>query len=1230
MDSEKKDSPVFVEPSLEDSRRLKDEYYREGSSNIYSEQDYKNLTLGSPSLTNLEESTALASMKPIYNLGSVIGLIDENSSDPSSFSNILKKTIEKSEERRDQAILSGGDTYGLSNVEYLPETYLALRTPASLYSGAFVAGKGMLSSAIPLGLLEGEFYNTARNNESVIKTLSNKPNRKDFNDEDNYNDAYSQWKDKLVGNALYDASSASIAKGMQLYDRSRMDLAYAMNMKKSIKENTPVDFYSGKVKYSVKIKDDGTIDKVAINGVERDNHRFIGEHYSDIVPKYRTITTEDVLRTGYSTANRMYQLGSSISNKAADYVGGKAARAIVPSVVAYGLINPDDAEGGMLNFASKVLKRDINVGIKPKSSDEIELVTAKNYASIPDDDVALALANEKQLITDYSEIENISLKELDSDFIEAIDKEFERGFNIDEPSDISVGVDDIENASHRYTKQEPTETQSFYAKTIDEAMPIHESSGVNKGRMEHNKAAREALGNVYKTGVNFDELRTFINETTEGAKNYSKHIISKLSKTERETVEEYIDNIAAHIKDNSVPVKYAKNARTLVEKFGIKSDDELIDAIDTLTSAKLFDSLDKETIELTRQAMREHPQTIRQAFGSRDAVRSKTKSLIEKGSLKQEDEIFAYTKPTYEENLKHEIMTKEELDSLMSYSKVKDTVSKLFGKKPTIIKVNKLDNDMYEVLLRDSRRDFAQGALPHNPHETRGTRIRLGRPVGVQYAEALAASGRVPTKVKMNIVNKDGNIIAYDKVVSYKQYKDQIEKLGNKEYKNKSIVVEVSRPLTNEEKSLLGENNDISSVVGNTVASVQKDLSLSNMYKDIRRSYATKINNDNLSHFLENASESSEYIFISPSDVKMLHNKEFLQYVANNYVKINDAEMVKNTGARYVQRRFAHELLGYNKTFISKQKYSIGRYIEDVHHYMVKVFRDSVITKNPVAFVNNIVGGAFTNSSFMYITYGEMSAKGFTGLPKAFNSYKEFKELRHKLISAKSINDNEAVAEIRSLLENNMAYQLYKRGGIQSLLDDGLLDSRMLDASNDKSWLRESIDNVFLTEDSYAGSKARTAFDISDISNRVNLYTMLIEKGMDADKAASITNKVSVSYTRLLSPSMMFARDNGIVPFITWYSRVAPVMAGLAFSNPTRVLTMQMLYWATVNQIGSQDSYGNDYIAGVRVESYNWYNSLSASSAIDMVGEPVHRPSSYLPKYMTNDVGQNMLGVTTQ
>ena len=142
---------------------------------------------------------------------------------------------------------------------------------------------------------------------------------------------------------------------------------------------------------------------------------------------------------------------------------------------------------------------------------------------------------------------------------------------------------------------------------------------------------------------------------------------------------------------------------------------------------------------------------------------------------------------------------------------------------------------------------------------------------------------------------------------------------------------------------------------------------------------------------------------------------------------------------------------------------------------------------------------------------------------------------------------------------------------------------------------------------------------------------MLVEEGKTMNEAARIVSDVSVSYSRLLSPSMMFARQNGIVPFITWYSRIAPVMVNEIMKNPMRFAQIQAMYMATVAAFGSENQYGDDYIAGIRVESWNWFNALNPENMGDPISLPALEGTSMqvLPKYMSNTVGQNITGLTS-
>ena len=1183
---------------------LPPQYLRQVTDNISNEMNSVDIWNNAGKIV-AEESAAMAIMKPVLYGGEALGLIDDSSidKDPTSTGNILRETIRKSEERKALGMYGAGDAYGATLIENIPEAYSTMRLPLSAYSAAiapFRGGTSWMAGGFT-GLGEGLLYEQLRTGENAMSTLKSKPNREDYATEDEYYWADDNWRKKLVGHAQFTGSSFFGAHFLGKFHRGYIDAEEAMGIAKANFQGVTAPITrNGKTKYY-------NIQDGKING----------KPYKEVLGAPNTVTIGEI--AGYSTkaAQALYQKGAIVGNTVSNFMSGGTKQLMLPAGVAAGVMSQQDAEAGMFNFGAKMADFKINVGKKPLSSQEVDFVMQGNNKKFPHDSTAQAVANEEKLVTSYDDLKNLALDELPSDMLETVGKEFAR--NMDSTrTNVHVAMDDIIGKSHLEVKNKPTEMESFYAKNIDDAFPLDVSG---------NKEIRDSLGNVFRTGAEWDDVRTFMKEGTEGARGYASHkLASKLDDVQLRAIDDFIDEAYMFTKKPDQKMSFAKNSKSALKSLGVDSKlvDELADAVDLKIKAKGFDNLQVDDVVNLNKAVQQDIQAVRTQFGARGDINAKTDFLVKSGELDIQDAIFGYVKPKYENQYKSVTLTENEFKSMSAIDGFSKKINSIFGDgKGKIVKSTKNEDGTYSVLMKDNK-DFIQGALPVQDKNMRG--VAQSEP----HIPIKGFKGK-PSKVSVSITNKQGEPIVHNEVLSYSDYK--LRRQGIKdEFIDNSTVVESKRPLTAyEQDSVLGMSRDIGDVTGHTVASVQRNLAKDGMYRDIKSNNSTSIQLDDVQDFMANAQTDAKYIFVNPADIEVMGNKDFMQFISNNYVKIDDPEMVRRTGARYVQKQHVYDLMGYQKTFMTRDKYSIGRYIEELYQDSIDMFRGAVIIKNPVALVNNTVGMGFTNYSYMYMNYGKLSNASFTGLKPALNSYKEFKTLKGEMASMRALGaSDEAVSLIEKQLESNMAYQLYKRGGLQSLLDDGLLTSRVTKAAQEDNVYKTGVKNVFLTEDSTAGAFARNMHDQSDISNRVNLFSMLVSEGKTFDEAARLTTNVSVSYSRLLSPSMMFARSNGIMPFITWYSRIAPVMVNEIMKNPVRFAQLQGMYLASVAAFGSENQYGDDYIGGVRVESFNWFNALAPSNLLDPISPPILQGGDVqlAPQYMDNSIMQNIVGLT--
>ena len=159
--------------------------------------------------------------------------------------------------------------------------------------------------------------------------------------------------------------------------------------------------------------------------------------------------------------------------------------------------------------------------------------------------------------------------------------------------------------------------------------------------------------------------------------------------------------------------------------------------------------------------------------------------------------------------------------------------------------------------------------------------------------------------------------------------------------------------------------------------------------------------------------------------------------------------------------------------------------------------------------------------------------------------------------------------------------------------------------------------------------------DTGDITNRINMFDELVKNGMSYDAAAKEVSNMAVNYSRLLHPSLNMTRELGVTPFATWFTRFMPQFAHLIYKNPVRAAQLQGMYLVIQESAGSEDSYGNNYIAGVNVQNWWAFNTFAPDSALDIFNNPADVPANLTPQHLkvlaeAQTRPSRLLGITTQ
>jgi len=607
---------------------------------------------------------------------------------------------------------------------------------------------------------------------------------------------------------------------------------------------------------------------------------------------------------------------------------------------------------------------------------------------------------------------------------------------------------------------------------------------------------------------------------------------------------------------------------------------------------------------------------IHGVFKTRNRMDEFTQRLVDDPTeaLVKRDVLPAYSPNRYKIDGKVEILPVSQVDDIMrtigGQAKVKP-----FGKPFTVLDEFGVEQRLQKVMIKSFENEQIQGAVQFTSKLERGSLtdiehldFKVNPSNNKQYLELDGDSYRID---ELAIRTPENNLVATIKNdgSDYSSYMLNKSKQDGNEVRIKTI----HRYVTKEEERLLGRDDNYINNLSRYLSKERAHLAETTITNKINKEFTTDINISNIAEFateLMDETVSHKNLFVSMDNDAFLKLKEagLVSAFSKQYVKV---PFNSNLNARYIQRKYAQEMYGFNKWFITNGKDFTKRMVEEFYDIGIGFARESVALKNPITLMSN-----FVSNSFFMVMSGLNPSAVMKHYPVSLDSIKLLHqqksqlirmELEHGMGIAKEMTEYKAIQEI---MKDNIAFQAQQAGVLKSLLDDGLWD-RLIRENPDMDFGEKVIKNILMTKDSKAGIKVRELTDTVDILGRVTsfklhrdrfakeMYGVEFEQLIDPEqimnvtkKSAKLTDDLMINYNRLLNPGSMFLRDKGIAPFINWYQRSLPVMYKVAKQNPKRLMIFLAMYETIQETLGDENQYGDEFILGVRTESFNHYNTV--------------------------------------
>ena len=306
----------------------------------------------------------------------------------------------------------------------------------------------------------------------------------------------------------------------------------------------------------------------------------------------------------------------------------------------------------------------------------------------------------------------------------------------------------------------------------------------------------------------------------------------------------------------------------------------------------------------------------------------------------------------------------------------------------------------------------------------------------------------------------------------------------------------------------------------------------------------------------------------------------------------------KTTDILYVHKDFADILTGAKETLVTPDSMRNARMAEKVYKDMVKRFKRGVTVKSVSSILNNyvVIPSVLKMNGIPARQIPNAMRKAHLDYADFINGIQTYQEILAKHGKVK------ASKYMESFTKNNRVAKLSKDGGIQSALDDTLINianetdhiSYGLKSAVEKATNKNTadtfmniVDFVNLSPNTSIGSFLMNKFVMADVVGRIALHNSLLKKGLTHSEAVAKTNDAFVNFSVPYPKSIRVLEEYG-VPFIGWMYRMQVPLYKMIKENPVSVASIVGLYMYL-------ESLGDDkkgYIGDLKMDSWFLHNSI--------------------------------------
>lgn len=582
--------------------------------------------------------------------------------------------------------------------------------------------------------------------------------------------------------------------------------------------------------------------------------------------------------------------------------------------------------------------------------------------------------------------------------------------------------------------------------------------------------------------------------------------------------------------------------------------DEVVSSIDKLVSLKALKKVNPESLETVKGLLEEETQGVVNVL----EIHKGLKKMSEQELFPLESDKFRIVKGHYTE------VYPREVERVIAPIKDKELMRRKGFRLVRESRKHQLDSTKEAMGLYVSTtqitQNFRRVGLRMTDRHTIGTSVKENH---YNYSGKLAKA-RIQKDIK-RMKERTAQIVAEMKRGVYKVGQNDttlVPLLGN-DGKVSDYRYVMSKK---DKKEILKMDTDVFTVMGRTHGSMYdksqssqfNELMMAEIMKDAEKNYkeGTALGK-NLKLYIKIEKDSGnaevrDFWRILPEDIKRKYPEGFpvRRDLMHMYMGFREGSLMDVPGMKYLPEVIKKAV----------------RVAEMLWKELIKISKADIVIRMPEVLIGNIISNFFIPIMMGYSPAKiiKLKLQGIRELNEYIKNAKEIIGLEMRIEAGRGTKQDERIV---SMLKENNA-----KSPIKDLIDAGFYTSiieefegstvqgsnLLTEVFEDKfesvpRILKDGLHMLYMTEKSLPFKLMSAATQYSDFTARYAQYHLMLEKGVDKDKAISTVRDYYINYAKPSGRFIEWANSMGLVMFTKYFTRVQRAIKDIGVNNPLKV-----------------------------------------------------------------------------